>query len=105
MSHVLTLVSPDRAAVEEAVRRIGGEAQWLGEAAADLVLDIARESVTEALGDLPVDFALQAALAEFYPAPIALPASGASTPLAPGLLSTGSACHWISFKVAGRYQS
>jgi phosphoserine phosphatase len=61
MSHVLTLVSPDRAAVEEAVRRIGGEAQWLGEAAADLVLDIARESVTEALGDLPVDFALQAA--------------------------------------------
>jgi phosphoserine phosphatase len=61
MSHVLTLVSPDRAAVEEAVRRIGGEAEWLGEAAADLVLDIARESVTEVLGDLPVDFALQAA--------------------------------------------
>jgi phosphoserine phosphatase len=61
MSQVLTLVSPDRAAVEEAIERIGGSAEWLGAGAADLVLDIARASVEEAVGDLPVDFALQAA--------------------------------------------
>jgi phosphoserine phosphatase len=54
---ILTLVSPDRAVVEEAVRRIGGVADWLGDAAADL--SIADRAVTAQLADLPVDFAVQ----------------------------------------------
>jgi phosphoserine phosphatase len=61
MSQVLTLVSPDRAAVETAIERIGGSAEWLGASAADMILDVAKAGVEEALGGLPVDFALQPA--------------------------------------------
>jgi len=59
MSQVLTLVSPDRAAVEAAIERIGGSAEWLGAAAADIILDMGKASVEETLRGLPVDFALQ----------------------------------------------
>lgn len=61
MPNVLTLVSPDRDAVQEAVQRLGGSADWLGEAAADLPTEASRADVEASLSSLPVDFAIQAA--------------------------------------------
>jgi len=55
----LTLVSPDPAAVREAAMRIGGAADWLGEAAVDLVFEAGQAEAEAALAGLPVDFALQ----------------------------------------------
>jgi len=55
----LTLVSPDLAAVREAASRIGGLADWLGEAAVDLVFEGAQAEAEAAIAGLPVDFALQ----------------------------------------------
>jgi len=57
----LTLVSPDPAAVREAALRIGGLADWLGEAAVDLVFEGSQAEAEAAIAGLPVDFALQAA--------------------------------------------
>ena len=58
---VLTLVSPEPEAVREAIARIGGAPDWLGEAAADVQSDLTPLQVSEALAGLPVDHALQAA--------------------------------------------
>ena len=58
---LLTLVSPDRAAVEEAIARVGGDADWLGDAAADVMTGLNHAGVTREIAGLPVDFALQAA--------------------------------------------
>ncbi len=61
MPNVATFVSPDRDAVCEAVQRMGGAADWLGQAAADLVTEAGRADIEATLGGLPVDFAVQAA--------------------------------------------
>jgi len=58
---LLTLVSRDRAAVEEAIARVGGDADWLGDAAADVMTGLNHAGVTREIAGLPVDFALQAA--------------------------------------------
>lgn len=61
MSNILTLVSTDRAAVQEAVQRLSGYPDWLGDVAADLPTSASRTEVEAALSGLPVDFAIQAA--------------------------------------------
>lgn len=57
----LTLVSPDPAAVEKVVERIGGPVDWLGQNAADLVFGGSQQEAEAAIDALPIDFALQAA--------------------------------------------
>ena len=46
MSQILTLVSPDAAAVREAVRRLDAKADWLGEAAADVAKRFPHADIT-----------------------------------------------------------
>ncbi len=61
MPNIATFVSPDSDAVREAVQRMGGTADWLGDAAADLETQAARADIEATLSSLPVDFALQPA--------------------------------------------
>ena len=58
---MVTLVSPDPAAADEAARRLGGPADRLGEGALDLPTSAAKADVEAAIGGLAVDFALQPA--------------------------------------------
>jgi len=61
MSNVATFVSSDIDAVREAVQRMGGPADWLGDNAADLVTEAQPSDIEATLSSLPVDFALQPA--------------------------------------------
>jgi phosphoserine phosphatase len=61
MTHVLTLVSPDPLAVQEAARRLGGHGDRLGEGALDLTTAATKTEIESAIGGLAVDYALQAA--------------------------------------------
>jgi phosphoserine phosphatase len=59
MPNLLTLVSPDRDAIQEAVQRLSGTPDWLGESAVDLATEAERSDVEATLSNLPVDFAIQ----------------------------------------------
>ena len=59
--HIVTLVSPDPAATDEAARRLGGAPDRLGEGALDLPTTASKADVEAAVGGLAVDFALQEA--------------------------------------------
>lgn len=59
---LLTLVSPDRAAVEQALANVGGDPDWLGETAVDVMTGLNHAGVEREIAGLPVDFALQAAV-------------------------------------------
>lgn len=58
---ILTLVSPDPTATDEAARRLGGAPDRLGEGALDLVTTVAKADVEAAIAGLAVDYALQPA--------------------------------------------
>jgi phosphoserine phosphatase len=58
---VATLVSPNADVVRQGAEILGGEPDWLGEAALDLTTDATRQDIESALAGLPVDFALQSA--------------------------------------------
>lgn len=62
MSNIATFVSPDLDSVREAVQRMGGVADWLGDNAADLVTDAGRADIEATLSSLPVDFVVQSAV-------------------------------------------
>ena len=59
---ILTLVSPEPDAVRQAIDVVGGAADWLGDAAADVETGMTTIEIAEALSGLPVDFAHQAML-------------------------------------------
>ena len=59
---ILTLVSPEPDAVRQAIDVVGGAADWLGDAAADVETGMTTIEIAEALSGLPVDFAQQAML-------------------------------------------
>jgi phosphoserine phosphatase len=61
MTQVLTLVSPDPLAVQEAARRLGGHSDRLGENAVDLTTTATKTEIESAIGGLAVDYALQPA--------------------------------------------
>ena len=56
---IVTLVSPDPAATDEAARRLGGASDRLGEGAVDLSTTASKADVEAAIRGLAVDFALQ----------------------------------------------